>query len=112
MNRLFVAYKPVNISSNAFLHTLKKKYKVQKAGNSGTLDPFAKGVLIVAFGAYTRLFRFLSKTPKKQRFLNTGGKGWIRTTEVTDDRFTVCSLWPLGKPSICSFQLVGAGGRT
>lgn len=64
MNRLFVAYKPVNISSNAFLHTLKKKYKVQKAGYSGTLDPFAKGVLIVAFGAYTRLFRFLSKTPK------------------------------------------------
>ena len=25
-----------------------------------------------------------------------GGKGWIRTTEVADDRFTVCSLWPLG----------------
>ena len=28
-----------------------------------------------------------------------GGRGWIRTTEVTDDRFTVCSLWPLGNPS-------------
>ena len=25
-----------------------------------------------------------------------GGQGWIRTTEVTDGRFTVCSLWPLG----------------
>ena len=24
-----------------------------------------------------------------------GGKRWIRTTEVTDDRFTVCSIWPL-----------------
>ena len=29
-----------------------------------------------------------------------GGRWWIRTTEVIDDRFTVCSLWPLGKPSI------------
>ena len=25
-----------------------------------------------------------------------GGQGWIRTTEVCDGRFTVCSLWPLG----------------
>ena len=24
------------------------------------------------------------------------GQGWIRTTEVRDGRFTVCSLWPLG----------------
>ena len=29
-----------------------------------------------------------------------GGQGWIRTTEVCDGRFTVCSLWPLGNPSI------------
>ncbi len=29
-----------------------------------------------------------------------GGEGWIRTTEVTDNRFTVCSLWPLGNLSI------------
>ena len=25
-----------------------------------------------------------------------GGQGWIRTIEVCDGRFTVCSLWPLG----------------
>ena len=25
-----------------------------------------------------------------------GGSGWIRTTEVEDNRFTVCPLWPLG----------------
>ena len=25
-----------------------------------------------------------------------GGSGWIRTTEVSDNRFTVCPLWPLG----------------
>lgn len=67
MNRLFVAYKPSGLSSNQFLGRLKRRYGVKKAGYSGTLDPFAKGVLIVAFGKYTSLFRFLDKTPKTYR---------------------------------------------
>ena len=29
-----------------------------------------------------------------------GGGWWIRTTEVDDNRFTVCPLWPLGKSPI------------
>lgn len=66
-NRLFVVNKPINISSNSYLYKIKKKYKVKKAGFSGTLDPFANGCLIVAFGQYSKLFRFLQKTPKKYR---------------------------------------------
>ncbi len=66
-NKLFVAYKPTGLSSNQFLGRLKRKYKIKKAGYSGTLDPFAKGVLIVALGNTTRLFRFLNKTPKSYR---------------------------------------------
>lgn len=67
MNRLFVAYKPSEISSNFFLTKLKYKYKNKKAGFSGTLDPFAKGVLLVGFGSHTKLFRFLDKAPKTYR---------------------------------------------
>jgi len=67
IDRLFVAYKPSNIGSNQYLSKLKRKYNAAKAGFSGTLDPFAKGVLIVAFGKYTSLFRFLNKTPKRYR---------------------------------------------
>lgn len=67
MNKIFVAYKPTGLSSNQFLSRLKRKYNVKKAGYSGTLDPFAKGVLIVAFGSFTRFFRFLDKTPKAYR---------------------------------------------
>jgi tRNA pseudouridine55 synthase len=67
MNRLFVAYKPTGISSNFFLSRLKRKYKNKKAGFSGTLDPFAKGVLLIGFGSHTKLFRFLNKTPKTYR---------------------------------------------
>jgi tRNA pseudouridine55 synthase len=67
LNRLFVAYKPAGVSSNHFLGRIKRRYGVKKAGFSGTLDPFAKGVLIVAFGNHGRLFRFLNKTPKRYR---------------------------------------------
>ncbi len=67
IHKLLVAYKPSGISSNQFLGQLKRKYNVKKAGYSGTLDPFAKGVLIVALGNTTRLFRFLKKTPKVYR---------------------------------------------
>jgi tRNA pseudouridine55 synthase len=67
INRLFVANKPTNISSNRFLGQIKRKYNVKKAGFSGTLDPFAKGALIIAFGQYTKLFRFLKKKKKSYR---------------------------------------------
>ncbi len=67
MNKLFVAYKPSGIGSNRFLSKLKRKYNHKKAGFSGTLDPFAKGVLLVGFGTHTKLFRFLNKAPKKYR---------------------------------------------
>lgn len=67
VDRIFVAYKPSGIGSNKFLSQLKRKYHVKKAGFSGTLDPFAKGVLIIAFGRLTRLFSHLKKTPKTYR---------------------------------------------
>jgi tRNA pseudouridine55 synthase len=64
INKLIVVNKPMFISSNSYLTRIKRKYKNKKAGFSGTLDPFAKGCLIVAFGQYSKLFKYLSKTPK------------------------------------------------
>ena len=66
-NFLLVAYKPKFISSNAFLTLLKKHIGEKKAGYSGTLDPFASGLLIIGFGAYTKLLPFLTKSPKCYR---------------------------------------------
>ena len=67
MNRLFVVNKPLFVSSNNYMYYIKRKYKTKKVGFSGTLDPFATGCLIVATGAFTKLFRYLNKTPKKYR---------------------------------------------
>jgi len=85
MNRLFVAYKPSNISSNFFLTKLKRKYNQKKAGFSGTLDPFAKGVLVIGMGSHTKLFRFLNKTPKTYRAtLWLGAKSDSLDTEMIE----------------------------
>ncbi|HIP30792.1 MAG TPA: tRNA pseudouridine(55) synthase TruB, partial [Sulfurospirillum arcachonense] len=80
MNRLFVTNKPTGMSSNRFLGRIKRKYDVKKAGFSGTLDPFAKGALIVAFGQYTKLFRFLNKKKKAYR-----ATLWLGATSPTLD---------------------------
>lgn len=67
MNALFAAYKPAGISSNHFLSRLKRKYKTKKAGFSGTLDPFAQGVLVVALGHATKLLPHIQTAPKVYR---------------------------------------------
>lgn len=79
-NRLFVANKPTGVVCNHFLGKIKRKYDVKSAGFSGTLDPFASGVLIIAFGQYTKLFRFLKKSPKTYR-----ATLWIGATSQTLD---------------------------
>ncbi|UCM99869.1 tRNA pseudouridine(55) synthase TruB [Sulfurimonas sp. SWIR-19] len=86
MNRLFVAYKPSGVGSNKYLYSLKKKYNNKKAGFAGTLDPFAKGVLLVGFGSHTKLFRFLNKTPKRYKAtLWLGAKSDTLDTEMIED---------------------------
>lgn len=67
LNKLIVVKKPIFRSSNSYLNQIKRKYKNKKAGFSGTLDPFACGCLIVAFGQYSKLFNYMSKTPKTYR---------------------------------------------
>ena len=54
--------------------------------------------------------KLLSLEPESSASANSaipaedGGQGWIRTIEVGDGRFTVCSLWPLGNlPTIFGY---------
>lgn len=49
--------KPLFISSFKFISPLKRLYR--KVGHSGTLDPFATGLLVVALGRATKFLRFL-----------------------------------------------------
>lgn len=52
-------YKPQSWTSHDVVNFLRKITKIKQIGHSGTLDPFAQGVLPVAIGKATRLIEFL-----------------------------------------------------
>jgi len=65
--------KPVDWSSHdvvAKLRGMLKPYGITKIGHTGTLDPFATGVLPIAIGASTRIIRFLAKSKRYMAEIN------------------------------------------
>jgi tRNA pseudouridine55 synthase len=59
-----VVDKPVGITSHDVVARLRRRFSERRVGHSGTLDPDATGVLIVALGNATRLLQFLGDLPK------------------------------------------------
>ncbi|WP_298445821.1 tRNA pseudouridine(55) synthase TruB [Ferrimicrobium sp.] len=51
--------KPVGITSQRALTIAKRQLGVRKAGHSGTLDPLASGLLVIAVGSWSRLLAFV-----------------------------------------------------
>ncbi len=64
MNGVLPVYKPANMSSAQVVARIKKYLNVKKAGHTGTLDPFATGLVLVALGKATRIARFLLESEK------------------------------------------------
>lgn len=63
-----LVHKPAGISSARALVAIKRAFGVKRVGHSGTLDPFAQGLLLVCFGRATRLLPFVHDEPKIYRF--------------------------------------------
>lgn len=53
-------YKPVGKTSHDVVAVLRRVTKVKQIGHTGTLDPFAEGVLPVCIGKATRLIEYLN----------------------------------------------------
>lgn len=64
MNGIVVINKPAGISSAQAVAGVKRLLQVERAGHTGTLDPFARGVLVCCLNQATRLVRFLMRGPK------------------------------------------------
>lgn len=60
--------KPQGFSSNYFLRKIQYELQAKKAGHIGTLDPFATGVLPLAFGEATKLIPYLEGNEKTYEF--------------------------------------------
>lgn len=52
-------YKPEGITSHDVVSALRRITKVKQIGHTGTLDPFAEGVLPICIGKATRLIEYL-----------------------------------------------------
>lgn len=59
MNGILVVNKPEGLSSAQTVARVKHLLKASRAGHTGTLDPFARGVLVCCINQATRLARFL-----------------------------------------------------
>lgn len=54
-------YKPKGMTSHDVISRLRKITKIKQIGHTGTLDPFAEGVLPVCIGKSTRLIEYLEE---------------------------------------------------
>lgn len=68
MDGLFIIDKPTGMTSFDVVRKIKRAAGTRKVGHSGTLDPDATGVLIVAAGRATRFLRYLVSDAKAYSF--------------------------------------------
>lgn len=59
--------KPPGVSSNSAVGWAKRLFQAEKAGHTGTLDPFATGLLPICFGEATKFSRFMLDAHKGYR---------------------------------------------
>ena len=69
MNGILIIDKPVGLTSHDVVSRLRRILKTKSIGHTGTLDPFATGVLVMLVGKATRLARFLDKDEKEYEAL-------------------------------------------
>src|SRR3954451_23173604 len=65
MDGLLVIDKPEGMTSHDVVAKVRRILKTKRVGHTGTLDPFATGVLVLLVGKATRLAQFLDKDEKE-----------------------------------------------
>ncbi len=69
MDGILIIDKPAGITSHDVVAQLRKILKTKRIGHTGTLDPFATGVMVVLVGKATRLAQFVDKDDKEYEAL-------------------------------------------
>ena len=65
VNGILIIDKPAGLTSHDVVARVRKITAEKRVGHTGTLDPFATGVLVVLVGRATRLAQFLSGADKE-----------------------------------------------
>lgn len=64
VNGILLLDKPVGMTSNAALQTVKRLFNANKAGHTGNLDPMASGLLPLCLGEATKVSGYLLDSDK------------------------------------------------
>jgi len=104
-NGLILVDKPAGISSAAVVARVRRVFGGVKAGHTGTLDPFATGLLPLCLGEGTKLATYLTETDKTY-------EGVIRlgvTTDTLDRTGVVTATAPV--PDLDNHRLEEVAAR-
>jgi tRNA pseudouridine55 synthase len=69
MDGILIIDKPAGITSHDVVARCRRILKTKRIGHTGTLDPFATGVMVLLVGQATRLAQFLDKDRKRYEAL-------------------------------------------
>lgn len=93
MDGVLIIDKPAELTSHDVVARLRKVLHERRIGHTGTLDPFATGVLVMLIGRATRLAQFLSSADKEYEAIiqlgfatDTGDRTGKRITPLSDRR--------------------------
>lgn len=62
---VYAVYKPLGATSHDVVEVARRALGTKKVGHTGTLDPLATGVLVLATGSHTKLVPFLTGEEKE-----------------------------------------------
>jgi len=65
MDGVLIIDKPSGMTSHDVVNRVRRIFNTRKVGHTGTLDPFATGVMVVLIGKATRLAKFADRADKE-----------------------------------------------
>lgn len=99
VNGLLLLDKPKGLTSNDALQRIKRLYKANKAGHTGSLDPLASGMLPLCLGEATKFSRFLLQADKTYEV--TAQLGAATTTgDAEGEVIETVSMTPLSQSQV------------
>ena len=93
-------HKEKSWTSHDVVARIRRILSFRKVGHTGTLDPFATGVLVCCVGRATKLSNVLMGRPKEY----TGKLYFGKTTDSGDCTGDVTETWDLPMPTLKQFQ--------
>jgi tRNA pseudouridine55 synthase len=100
LDGMFVIDKPPGMTSTDVVSKVRRLTGQRRCGHSGTLDPGATGVLLVALGSCTRLLQYLHIHTKSYTAEMVLGV----TTSTLDDEGEITARFDMGSPALAEVQ--------